>query len=436
MIRIRYATLGLLTLHFAFVAFSLRLYTRPIDDKSLDIHGLFYLAALAAMGVFVLFTASRVNWRMLAVNPFLPLLLLYAMFSAIGAPSPAFALFVVSTWIMVLVFFAALFAFVDIQSVFRSITIMSALLVAISIVVYFVSPSHGRFFDWIEGELGPTRRIVGILGHPQFVGFLTAVSLYATWRFRRDWEFRKTTQLALVAIFATGLFLAYSRTSVIVLVVLVVTTLIARRPIFIIPLIASASVLALLGVATDLSLEMLSRSGDASEITTLTGRSEIWPVVIELWWQRPIFGWGTTSMQSLLPNDPRLFEAAAHAHNLFLEILVTQGLLGFTIFMLSLLFAFQLALRVQSDVAIALASCTLVFGITEAAPFASRAGLNFMLFAILYLAPLLPLHLRNSNSVDVDAAHQRNSRRPRPADFQARSSGSRALSSGAKGFSG
>ncbi len=55
----------------------------------------------------------------------------------------------------------------------------------------------------------------------------------------------------------------------------------------------------------------LTRSGSVSELTTLTGRTEIWAVAADLIAQRPLLGWGYNGTEQLIADSvPTTFTEA------------------------------------------------------------------------------------------------------------------------------
>lgn len=68
------------------------------------------------------------------------------------------------------------------------------------------------------------------------------------------------------------------------------------------------------------------------------GRGEIWENVWEVSLQRPIIGFGTTGFENEMI---KYYGARKSAHNLFLEVFVTTGLVGFGVFMYFLYFHFK-----------------------------------------------------------------------------------------------
>jgi O-antigen ligase len=112
-------------------------------------------------------------------------------------------------------------------------------------------------------------------------------------------------------------------------------------------------------------LAMISRSGSWDEVMSATGRTRIWPVVIELWSQTPFMGRGFGAALYILPTHPDLFRAAAHAHNLYLEQLFSGGLIGLGLFACSMVVTIAAAWRVNATREFSLLVFFLVYGLTE-----------------------------------------------------------------------
>ncbi len=129
----------------------------------------------------------------------------------------------------------------------------------------------------------------------------------------------------------------------------------------------------------------VSRSGSVDEITSGTGRTRIWAVVIDLWTQRPLFGYGAGSAKFILPVHPLLFEAAAHAHNLYLNILFAGGLVGLGLFLTAVVTATRAAWRQHLHSVIALIVFLLVYGITEPTIGGIASFLAMTFYAMLIL---------------------------------------------------
>jgi hypothetical protein len=89
---------------------------------------------------------------------------------------------------------------------------------------------------------------------------------------------------------------------------------------------------ALAGWATgSLSVDDVTREGSTRELTTLTGRTDVWAAALEVAAERPFLGHGAFAADVALETpveDGRVPFDAADAHNLLLNIYLTQGLVG------------------------------------------------------------------------------------------------------------
>jgi O-antigen ligase len=74
----------------------------------------------------------------------------------------------------------------------------------------------------------------------------------------------------------------------------------------------------------------ISRTGSANEITTLTGRTDIWAVVLEKTAQKPFLGWGYNGTEGLISSSVgRAFVGnPVNAHNMALQTLISVGIIG------------------------------------------------------------------------------------------------------------
>jgi O-antigen ligase len=147
------------------------------------------------------------------------------------------------------------------------------------------------------------RRLAGALG---LLGVLTILAAGS-----------RTTAVA-VAISAGAVWLRQRRATAVILVLPVAC-------------IAGLTLVFGLGLAPrfDEILGSVSRSGDASEILTLTGRTELWAFVWNKFTDRPLFGYGFNSAEAVLSRDwYGNADAGYNAHNVILQALLTTGIAG------------------------------------------------------------------------------------------------------------
>ncbi len=180
-------------------------------------------------------------------------------------------------------------------------------------------------------------RLQGISGHPNVLAKQIAVFLLlvaATWR--RGHLGGGASAVLLALGFAT-LFATNSRTALLAaslawgLVELRSRGLLLLASFGGVVLLGLVLLLASTGILLDLDtlLGSASRTGDASEILTLTGRTELWGFVWEKIQQSPIIGYGFNAFEPIVTHEWFGAEdAAVGAHNTFLQALFTVGFLG------------------------------------------------------------------------------------------------------------
>jgi len=200
----------------------------------------------------------------------------------------------------------------------------------------FAAMSPGSaFLPPNEGQDG--YRMLGLSSHPNMLAIEAACFMAAiVTAFVKGYLPRRTTWLlallGLATIIASG-----SRTSALALALSIFAVEARRRgllPLFV-AIAAGCAALAgyvygvgLLGGIDDV-LRSVSRSGDAREILTLTGRTELWAFVWEKIMERPLFGYGFNSAEAVLSRDwYGNADAGYNAHNVLLQSLLTVGFVG------------------------------------------------------------------------------------------------------------
>jgi exopolysaccharide production protein ExoQ len=133
---------------------------------------------------------------------------------------------------------------------------------------------------------------------------------------------------------------------------------------------------------------LISRSGSTEEISSLTGRTAIWDAALELSAQRPWIGHGYGSSVFLLAeNESMVGFNAGHAHNLFLQLLLTTGWIGVGLFTAAFVSVGMRAANGRDWVSVAMLSVVVLNGITEASGFTTLANMCSLAFAIAVTLP-------------------------------------------------
>jgi exopolysaccharide production protein ExoQ len=230
-----------------------------------------------------------------------------------------------------------------------------------------------------------------MLGQAMVVGVLA--SLHGMRRGRR------VRSLRAAAVCTTVAFMSGSSTSVLaigaVIVLRVLGTLYAKegmpRAVGIFCGLGLLSVLALVAADPDWIFDLLGKD------QTLTGRTDLWPFVIDRIAERPMLGWGYLAFWS--PSNPsagKISEAVGwyvpEAHNGILEFLVQIGVIGTALF--GFLFARNMVLAVRcihghakasGITLLALLTALAVIGVSEAVLLAADQVFTAQFFIIGFM---------------------------------------------------
>jgi exopolysaccharide production protein ExoQ len=362
---------------------------RAYSDKSIDWQvGLKLLALGLLLATAVVFMSYAFN-RLRLGRLFYEWLLFFAWLVVASAYSESVGFALTCSISFLICYFYAVYMTIWLSRI-RAIEIMMlvALLMCVgSIFVYFVVPSMGRMQAWTEGAtFGDTGRMKGLTGSANAIGMIAALAIVLSILYYRSFgAFGRRLAIVLIPSALACLVLSNNRSSMLAIAVAIWFAFLCRGDTgFKIVLSAAAALFGglLLMTFSDEIFSLLSRSGKADEITSATGRSLIWSVVLELSAQRPLLGYGYTSALSLLPTDPRLFNVAAHAHNMFLELLFAGGivLLGIFLYVSCRTFVVMYQLRAINEAAVFMFFMTR--GLTEAGPFGGMTGYTSVAFVV------------------------------------------------------
>lgn len=208
---------------------------------------------------------------------------------------------------------------------------MSAFIV-FSWAVFLAWPEVGVFMEPItDGEF--TKRMSG-LAHPNTLGqyggltMVVGLGLYHFYGQRSSWR------LVVIALAAAALVASLSRTSLMATVAGLIA--LYHRSIFsaenkkwlifgallAIPVLLIVVTQIELGSSIADKMTMFSKSGDAEELTSATGRAEIWQYTIQLISEQPFTGYGAATSKYFLE------DYSMYTHNLLLNIAFSTGVFG------------------------------------------------------------------------------------------------------------
>ncbi len=341
---------------------------RDIADKSIDLQvglKLLGIALIIVLGLPTFITRIRTGC---AREPFLWILFIsYVCLTATYAVTPLLAIVAAAS------LFGGFIYLWHICEVFGRQTLINTLISACfvlclgSIVAYFFMPSLGRMDDWSDGAFISTSRLQGLFGTANAAGAAGAFGLILVWLLsdirRRSLMFcavtavfgfcmlRSDNRMAVVAMAGCFLYLSFSK---------------GHRGLKTIILALALSILVVMFYAFgDVLLDHMARSGSADEVLSGTGRTRIWAVVLQLSAEHPLFGLGYTSSGQILPKNEMLFAAAAHAHDMYLEVLFSGGIVGVGLLIASLMASIKRAAENHAHAEVGIIIFFLIYGITE-----------------------------------------------------------------------
>lgn len=384
---------------------------RDYQDKDLDFQVIVKIVIWMTVAAASLFHV-RLWLRTILVPGNYPwiLFLLWLFATTAVSPVPAYTAVSAFTVVACVLFSAYLFAGFDEVEIFAIIVAAITLFCVVSIIVYFAIPQFGHYVYWVNQERFVSPRLAGIAGSANNMALIAAFSIVVIGLYAREFH-RMHPLFAPVAglISLAALLLTESRGPLTgALAILFVVYMLHWRRLYAAIMMFS---LGLLGLAVLLPkgeafiFKMVSRSGNVSEITSFTGRTEIWNAVLKLSAAEPWMGYGYASSVFVLPQHAsEVGFATSHAHNLFLQLLLTTGVIGVSLFVISVIVIFLRA-AVQRDRTVFAMMLFVIFnGITESSGFTTLANICTFAFAI---AVTLPPLQRNRESYENNFAYQR-----------------------------
>ena len=241
------------------------------------------------------------------------------------------------TFICIMLFTPTAFAVLGtrrfIQIVFCSIVFT---LIA-SWFLYLFVPVYGVVTE-ITDESGASVDRMGGTSHPNVLAGINAIFLMILAFLYFEKKLRLAYVLPFLVLCGMTVYATQSRVSPVAAVLSIIFVYRAywfKTRVFPLTMLLIAAGVAgiLLMAATGIGIESesLTRSGDTAEITSLTGRSDIWAYIVEKIGESPLIGYGPGTAKILLDEKDMLL----HPHNVVLCTTVTAGVIcgAFTIMM-------------------------------------------------------------------------------------------------------
>jgi O-antigen ligase len=276
------------------------------------------------------------------------------------------------------------------------ITLAGGVVALLSIIVFYVNPELGRSSDLVRGGL--SERMSGVAAGSNALGVISAITLlFGIMHFSNFSRGQRTVVSLAMFAAAITLLASDSRTSMIALVIGLALWAVCRGGALVgllTALVAAIVACLVLALLPDV-LESVSRTGSEEDITTLNNRSRVWAVALEHISKNPLLGEGYGASSELLRVDDRLFGAAVNAHNVYLEVLFSGGLLGFALFVTALATAAVASIRRRRPEALVGLIVFMILGVTESTPLAGLpafASFAYLTVVSLCIAPAPRVH--------------------------------------------
>lgn len=384
---------------------------RDYQDKDIDFQVILKIAVWITVAAVAIIHARRWLGTMLTPGNYPCILFLFWLFAtAIVSQAPVYTLVSAFTVFACVVFCAYLFSVFDEIEIFATIVAAITLFCIISIIVYFAIPEFGHYVFWLNQERFVSPRLAGIAGSANNMALIAAFSIVVIGLYAREFHRLNVLFAPLSGLIAlVALLMTHSRGPLTgAAAILFIVYMFQWRRMYLAFFLLSGSLLGLallLPKGEQFIFKLVSRSGSVSEITSFTGRTEIWHAVWQLAAAEPWMGYGYASSVFVLPQHAsQIGFATSHAHNLILQLLLTTGWIGVALFILSIISIGLRAATQRDRIIFAMLLFVIFNGITESSGFTTLANICTFAFAI---AVTLPPLQRHQESYENNIAYQR-----------------------------
>lgn len=343
-----------------------------IESFSFDMQVALRLALCGIAGVYgFMHLPATAKWLFKTPGLWMFLFAAWCLLTSVVAVNPMHAIAASVMLCCVVLFAPAVLDEIGPRRVLEILLLSLGAYLAGSWFMYLFVPSIGYDQYILEGFEDHIR--LGGLGHPNSTGRIAALALILLFVFRARyrWSWRVLC-LPLLGV-CISLWWAGSRTAMVAGVfAILVATRRTSGPLAVLCLTALAVIapLAWLALGGDVHALMVdvSRTGEISEIYELNGRVPLWYWISDRIADAPVFGYGFACPRFVLIDYGESW-AAAHAHNLFLQVALSTGVLGLLFFGATALSLLGGLLKRVSEFPDAILALTMVSGIADVSLF-------------------------------------------------------------------
>jgi exopolysaccharide production protein ExoQ len=327
---------GALALLAAVVVFVSDIGLRSTDTQGLDAQSVIKLAAWSS-GLALLAVCWRELWAALAHAPSagLGLLGLWCLVGAITSATPLYTAAAASALLGVWALAVLCARRLDGARMLWALVLALSALMLLSLLLGWLLPAWAL----TPMENGRWMRLSGAFASPNNLGRAAALLVLLVVLLAPRLRAGVACLLLATALplGAACLLLSESRTSMLALALALGVAWLTHRRGWALGVAAAVLTLMLVLLLTPGShgwlVQAVSRSGSVEELSSFTGRTDIWQAVLALIAERPLIGHGYASSREVLPAG---FQGAwgwttSSAHNLWLQAWLTTGLVGLVI---------------------------------------------------------------------------------------------------------
>ena len=313
--------------------------TIDLDYQVLCKLGLIGVSSLYVMYAFL--TEARIRQILFSFPGFyFVLLIFFFSLACLTALSPTFAIASTGALAVVIVLTIAVAVQNGLNATLNGVFFGMSMFVLVSWVAWLFVPSVGVFAEPLaDGEF--SYRMAG-LAHPNTLGQFSGLTIVLGSVSYFKYGQKSRIRLVIIAFAAGALVMSLSRTSIAATLAAMIMGFrheLNFRKYLRAYLTAFLLVLVLLifafwfldfGYLVEKQMKGMTKSGEVSELTSATGRIEIWAESIGYIVDRPIIGYGAASSKELL------VDFSSHTHNMILHVALATGIFGGAAFVMLL----------------------------------------------------------------------------------------------------
>jgi O-antigen ligase len=308
--------------------------TLPLADQS-EVKTVYYLRLAFPLSSLAIASMYRGLGSFLPLPRAIMIYLMICLASTIWSVDPYDTLKFTASLLLYILAVAATCHALNMEVVCKIIVKVLAFLILASVVMAVAVPKYGthQLVDDFEGiHVGHWR---GVFIHKNLLGEAAAIGLFSFMFFRRLMDASFGFRLMCIIAAITCLIFAKSAGAWVAVCVMLVYYWVIRA----VPASGSLLLLIIIGVSAMAYASFIFFGADLVAVVgrdaTLTGRTEIWPIVLDAVWQKPLLGFGYyAAAQDFMGPILDASVGIRYTHNGYLDVLLGTGIVG----LVSLLF--------------------------------------------------------------------------------------------------